>query len=347
MRHLNTSTLRLSELATGDVNGDGICDVTSLVDGRVFLGGTQPVTHQVRADLLWRDRTAALSMWLVNGGLVSAFTTLALPPTRTVLGAGDFDGDGDQDLLTTFAEGSAQRTVVSFLQDGVVVGEGPVLTVTPGARLAAIADFDGDGKADVLWRTSTGGLDLWQREGTAIAAHVSRNNQGGAMGPEWQVAGTGDFNGDGYADLVWRDTTGQMVVWFMVGSVYTGELPLGIFPASTVLAGIGDFDADGFADLLWRDTTTGALAVWFKASPAGAAHPSFRNLGTPPDLALSLKAVSDFDGDGRADLLWQDAQGHGTVWFLDRGLFLRDAALPAFPGGSPLLGVLPKLSLGR
>lgn len=348
MRHLNTSVLRLSELATGDVNGDGICDVTSLVDGRVFLGGTQPVTHQVRADLLWRDSTSgALSMWLVNGGAISAFTTVAVPTTRTVLGAGDFDGDGDQDVLTTYTQGSKQRTVVSFLQDGLVVDEGTLLPVDPAARLAAIADFDGDGKADVLWRTSTGGLDLWQREDTAIAAHVSRNNQGVAMGPEWQVAGTGDFNADGYADLVWRETTGQMVVWFMVGSVYTGEFSLGIFPASRVLAGIGDFDADGFADLLWRDTTTGALTVWFKASPAGAAHPTFRNLGTPPDLALSLKAVSDFDGNGRADLLWQDAQGHNTLWFLDRGLFLRDAALPAFPGGGQLLGVLPELSLGR
>lgn len=340
MRYLNTSTLRLSELATGDVNGDGICDVKSLVDGRVFFGGTQSVRHEVRADLLWQDSASnTLRSWLLSGGAISGVVTVPFPVNRTVLGIGDFDGDGDDDVLSTFTPGGGTLlpTVVTFLQDGAVVGDGPALYIEPGTQLAAIADFDGDGKADVLWRTASGRLDLWQKEGSAVAAHPSPHNDGVPMGPEWQVAGTRDFNGDGYADLVWRNTNGQVVVWLLVGSVVTGELAVGTFLPSMALAGIGDFDADGFSDILWRDTATGALTLWFKGASNGAANV------TPPDRSWTLKAVSDFDGDGRSDLLWNDITGHGILWFMRGAQLLRSTSLPAM-SGSQLLGVLAKRS---
>ena len=34
----------------------------------------------------------------------------------------------------------------------------------------------------------------------------------------WSVIGTGDFNGDGMSDLLWRDTGGNTAVWFMNGT---------------------------------------------------------------------------------------------------------------------------------
>jgi hypothetical protein len=34
----------------------------------------------------------------------------------------------------------------------------------------------------------------------------------------WTIVGTGDFNGDGMTDILWQDTTGQRVLWFMNGT---------------------------------------------------------------------------------------------------------------------------------
>jgi FG-GAP repeat len=42
----------------------------------------------------------------------------------------------------------------------------------------------------------------------------------------WSVLGTGDFNGDGMADIVWRDTAGNLSIWQMnAAAVLTPECP--------------------------------------------------------------------------------------------------------------------------
>jgi hypothetical protein len=40
------------------------------------------------------------------------------------------------------------------------------------------------------------------------------------LGTQWRIAGVGDFNGDGYADIVWQKaSTGQIVVWLLQNGV--------------------------------------------------------------------------------------------------------------------------------
>jgi hypothetical protein len=67
-----------------------------------------------------------------------------------------------------------------------------------------------------------------------------------------------DFNGDGYADLVWENTTtGGRVIWLLVNGVYSSAINLPTVPPNWHIAGVGDFLGDGQSDLAWENTVTG------------------------------------------------------------------------------------------
>jgi hypothetical protein len=74
----------------------------------------------------------------------------------------------------------------------------------------------------------------------------------------------GDLDGDGKADLVWRETnTGDVGAWLMNGlSTATTGVIAGAVPAAWVIADVGDLDGDGKADLVWRETNTGDVGAW-------------------------------------------------------------------------------------
>jgi Divergent InlB B-repeat domain/FG-GAP repeat len=73
-----------------------------------------------------------------------------------------------------------------------------------------------------------------------------------------------DFGADGYADLVWQNTsTGKREIWFLKNGVVSSKLSLKTQPLSWRIAGAGDFDGDGYADLVWQNTSTGQRAIWF------------------------------------------------------------------------------------
>jgi hypothetical protein len=74
----------------------------------------------------------------------------------------------------------------------------------------------------------------------------------------WQVAGTGDFNGDGKVDILWRyygggGAQGLNYVWYMDGVTCLGGVLLpAVLDTSWQIAGTGDFNGDGKVDILWR-----------------------------------------------------------------------------------------------
>ena len=82
-----------------------------------------------------------------------------------------------------------------------------------------MGDFNGDGKADILWRHTSGAVDIWLMNGT----EQQRQRLARQRAADWTIQGVGDFNGDGKADILWRHTSGAIYIWLMNGTSISGS----------------------------------------------------------------------------------------------------------------------------
>ena len=133
----------------------------------------------------------------------------------------------------------------------------------------------------------------------------------------YQIVGTGDFNGDGYIDILWRNvSTGQNAVWYMSGITYIGYASLNSMTDLTwQIVGTGDFNGDGKVDILWRNSSTGQNAVWFMN---GAVYSSYAYLMSCTDLSWKIVATGDFNFDDKVDILyWNASTGKSVVWYMN------------------------------
>ncbi|WP_162374644.1 reprolysin-like metallopeptidase [Pseudoxanthomonas sangjuensis] len=135
-------------------------------------------------------------------------------------------------------------------------------SVSPISEVRGPADFDGDGRNDILWRHAvTGANSIWKsanRNTSQTVAAVTDIN--------WRVAGVGDFDGDGRSDILWRHAvTGANSIWKSANR-NTSQTVAAVTDINWRVAGVGDFDGDGRSDILWRHAVTGANSIWKSAN---------------------------------------------------------------------------------
>jgi hypothetical protein len=204
-------------------------------------------------------------------------------------------------------------------------------------------DFNGDGKADILWQDTSGNVAIWEMNGTTV---LNQNSSFVANVPSnWSIVGTGDFNGDGKADILWRKSNGDVGEWLSnSGAGYQGFTPVilqNVDPSWTI-QGIGSFDGTANSDILWRNTN-GDTGIWFANGAGGYRAVDLRVI----DSSWSIQGVGDFNGDGKADILWRNANGTTGEWLSNAGSGFTGltavilATVPnswAVAGGNPVLG---------
>ncbi|MBV9105236.1 MAG: VCBS repeat-containing protein [Verrucomicrobia bacterium] len=128
---------------------------------------------------------------------------------------------------------------------------------------------------------------------------------------------SGDFNGDGKQDILWRNTqTGEVDIWFMSGASVVSKANVGVLGLDWQIAGIADFNGDGKSDILWQNTVDGSFGIWIMN---GSSYVGY-GFGSQGDQ-WSIAGVADLDHTGFADILWRNVvTGELVGWKSGSGL---------------------------
>jgi hypothetical protein len=225
--------------------------------------------------------------------------------------------------------------VAAFTQDGVASGSGDTAppppsggetTPPPGGAdpvptepggIGVARDFDGDGIADLVVASGSS-VRIWVLGAGQVAAELSLP----AAPQGSRVVGTGDYDGNRTADLLWENTqTGALTLWTLDRGAIAGTrlLDRSSLPAGEEwhVGGSADFDGDGADDLMLFSRVKGEVEIWTLTATSVASRtrlPGHKG-------AWSVAAVDDTDGDGKAEIVWLDE--------LDRSLELHDPAAAA------------------
>jgi len=133
--------------------------------------------------------------------------------------------------------------------------------------------------------------------------------------PSWtssfgaKVAGAGDVNGDGYADVV--------VASFGTAYLYEGSAnglsknPSWTSPQGGMVAGAGDVNGDGYDDVVICGPYIGDRPTLYEGSPIGlSTDPAWSPDPTPDQPEVrSMASAGDVNGDGYADIVVGSANG--------------------------------------
>lgn len=255
-----------------------------------------------RSDVLFRGTAGANLAWLgANSATKQAVATMATE--QTLAGQGDFDGDGNVDLVWRNT-----LTGANTVWRSANVNTQMILASVSDQNwtIAGVGDFNGDGKADLFWRNKvTGANEYWP---SAVAG--SKKAISPSVDMRMVLAGIGDFDGDGRSDLFWRNTqTGANTIWPGALSSQAQKIAA-VTNVAWKVAAIGDFNGDGTDDVVWRDPTTGGSAIWRSANTAWR-----QSIVSVTNTQWSIAATGDYNNDGFDDLLWRNkVTGENVIW---------------------------------
>ncbi len=309
----------------GDVNGDGKADFilgepyatsggTNRGKAYVYSGDTGGVLHTISGT----EDNASLG--------------------ATVAGAGDVNGDGKSDFIIGEPGAAAGGTFrgKAYVYSGATGGVLYTISGTEdgsklGASVSGAGDVNGDGKADFIISehlsagggTARGKANVYGGADGELIYAISGKEVSAFLGVS--VAGAGDVNGDGRADLIIGEhfadaggtNRGKAYVYLSdfttlpTGSPSLTYTILGTENSTSfahIVTGAGDIDGDGMADFIINEPNASAggfargKAYVFSGATGGVLY-TISGTEDSASLGGSVAGVGDVDGDGKADFI--------------------------------------------
>jgi len=207
------------------------------------------------------------------------------------MAAGNFDGDGDTDLVSSNGTGAGDAKFSRQTAPGVFTTSS--ITNATFLRKVHAGDLDNDGDLDVAFLDDTGSIHLaFQGPGAATGTLAATTTLGGSG-----AVVIADLDGDGDNDIASRAaTTNQLAVRLQTSPGVFAATPA-VVPMTGTLAALAAADLDGDGDLDLVLGAAGALSIALQTTP-GVFAPQ-------PLSATSCGsiAIADLDADGRPDIV--------------------------------------------
>ena len=290
----NITGVYTSSVATGDYDGDG--DLDLLIAGSTNSNGVAKIYDNDGTGGFTEDTSANLT-----GVFFSSVAT------------GDYDGDGDLDLLIT---GYNNNSFISKIYDndgsgGFTEDTSANLTGVDSGSVAT-GDYDGDGDLDLLIT----GLTPSSNINSGPTAKIYDNDGIGGFTEDTSVnltgvysssVATGDYDRDGDLDLLITgyNNNGRIAkIYDNDGSGgFTEDTSANLTGVSSSSVATGDYDGDGDLDLLITgedDNGQGIAKIYDNDGSGGFTEDTSVSL---TGVSYSSVATGDYDGDGDLDLL--------------------------------------------
>ena len=325
-------SLGRSVAGAGDVNGDGYADIIVAADG--YDNGEE---NEGAAFVYHGSATG-----LVATPAITLENNITETQLRAVDGAGDVNGDGYADVVIGSGLYDTNNGIV-YVHHGSSAGvlSTPAITLQSviaggrfGISLAGAGDVNGDGYADVVIGADQyansedleGAIFVYHGSATGISATpaitVETNMAGSWLGNS--VAGAGDVNGDGYADVIAGARVYDLPYTDAgVAFVYRGSAG-GIDPTTATalsgvsgiqygyrVAGAGDVNGDGYADVMVAQdyysngqSREGAVYIYHGGGDTLQSAAAWTATGeAASDSFGAVAAAGDVNGDGFSDVL--------------------------------------------
>lgn len=332
--------------AVGDINGDGRNDLVAKAQGTArvdaFLGtpkgglklraldskwgrfvsltGAGDLDGDGRADVIGRDRTG--QVWLRAGTGAAGFAKARKvvgnwAPYNRVMGGSDYTADGRPDLVGRMKNGKVY--LLAGRGDGTVAPPVGAMRNLGGIKdLGNAGQLTGDPAPDLVGRKG-GQLVVVPNAGTYdLGAPI---DTGADLSGSDVLLNVGDWDRDGFGDVITRETNGTMQLRRGDGQGHLAP-PVQVgsgFNVATGLTGVGDVTGDGFPDI--TGVVNGAATLW----PGTGAAIGTSQAGGPLSPRTALKhdfapydwviAISDIKAAGHADLLAREV-GTGRLYVL-------------------------------